>query len=355
VIVLIPAYEPDNRLLTLVDSLLDAAPQSGVVVVDDGSGPAYRQVFDAARRRGCTVIGHGENRGKGYALKVGFRYIEEAHRGEDVVCADSDGQHSVVDILAVARRVRESGRLVLGARQFTGAVPLRSKVGNTVTRVLFAVASGCHVQDTQTGLRGYPYPMLEWLRSVPGDRFEYEMNVLLRAAPAGYRIEETAVATIYMEQNASSHFRPVVDSVRVLAPVLRFSASSLLAFGVDLVTLLVVHSLTGALLPAVICARALSSTVNFLVNRRLVFAGQTARPWQPAAVRYWALVGVLLAANYGLITVLTGWGLALAPAKLCTDAVLFGVSYLAQRRLVFARPARRPAEERHVLPPARVR
>jgi glycosyltransferase involved in cell wall biosynthesis len=348
-IVLIPAYEPDNRLLTLVGSLLAAAPDVRVIVVDDGSGPAYRQVFDAARRRGCTVIGHPGNRGKGYALKSGFRYIDQMHHGEDVVCADSDGQHSVVDILAVAARVRVCGHLVLGSRQFTGAVPLRSKVGNTVTRVLFAVSSGCDIRDTQTGLRGYPYAMLEWLRRVPGDRFEYEMNVLLQARLAGYQVEETAIATIYVNQHASSHFRPVIDSVRVLTPLLKFSASSLLAFGIDVVTFLAVYAMTGSLLPAAISARALSSTVNFLVNRRLVFAGLRSRPLQPAAVRYWGLVGVLLAANYGLIALLAGWGVALLPAKLVTEAVLFGASYLAQRRFVFARPARQRAEAGPVL------
>jgi hypothetical protein len=246
VIVLVPAYEPDQRLPELVTALLEGCPGIRVLVVDDGSGPVYRPVFDEARRRGCLLLGYPVNRGKGHALKSGFRYLaEEFGTAEDVVCADSDGQHSAVDILAVAERVRVGRDPVLGVRRFTGGVPLRSKVGNATSRMLFAMASGCDLRDTQTGLRGYPGLMIAWLGAVPGDRFEYEMNVLLSAGQAGYRIEELTIATIYIGHNASSHFRPVVDSIRVLAPLLRFSASGLLAFAVDLLVVLAVHGSTG--------------------------------------------------------------------------------------------------------------
>jgi glycosyltransferase involved in cell wall biosynthesis len=341
VIVLIPAYEPDQRLVTLVGSLRDAVPDARVVAVDDGSGPAYRPVFDAAENLGCTVLRHPVNKGKGFALKSGFRYIASTHRGDDVVCADADGQHTVGDILRVAERVRRAGHLVLGARRFTGTVPLRSRFGNAVTRVLFSAATGRHVRDTQTGLRAYPGSMLGWLQRVPGDRFEYEMNVLLEAAQAKQAVTETDIATIYLEQNKSSHFRPLVDSLRVYRPLLRFSASSLLAFAVDTVGLLALYAMTGALLPSVLGARALSSTVNFLVNRRFVFDGG-AKPLRPAAAQYWMLVVSLLAANFLLIDGLTAAGVPLLPAKLGTEATLFAVSYLVQRRLVFA--ARKPRD-----------
>lgn len=333
-IVLIPAYEPDHRLVTLVGSLRHAVPDARVVTVDDGSGPAYRPVFDAAENLGCTVLRHPVNRGKGSALKSGFRYIAQAHGHHDVVCADADGQHTVGDILRVAERARRAGHLVLGARRFTGTVPLRSRLGNTVTRVLFSAATGRHVRDTQTGLRAYPGSMLGWLQRVPGDRFEYEMNVLLEAAQERKPVAETDIATIYLERNRSSHFRPLVDSLRVYRPLLRFSASSLLAFAVDTVGLLALYAMTGALLPSVLGARALSSTVNFLVNRRFVFDGAH-KPWRPAAGRYWMLVLALLATNFALIDGLTAAGLALLPAKLGTEVALFAISYLAQRHLVF--------------------
>lgn len=334
VIVLVPAYEPDHRLLSLLDALRTAVPAAHLVVVDDGSGPAHAAVFDAARARGHTVLSHPGNRGKGAALKTGVRHVAERWPGHDVVCADSDGQHSVIDVLRVAERVAVGEALVLGVRQFTGDVPARSRVGNTVTRTLFRLATGLRLQDTQTGLRGYSAALLPWLLSVPGDRFEYELAVLLQAARRGLPLEEIAIATTYLEGNASSHFRPVIDSLRVYAPLAAFLLSSLGAFLVDTVALLALHAVTDALLLSVVGARVLSSAVNFAGNRRFDFASRQ-RKVTASAVRYGALVVALLATGYGLLALLIWLGLALLPAKILTDTTLLAASYLAQRHLIF--------------------
>jgi hypothetical protein len=140
------------------------------------------------------------------------------------VTADADGQHAVTDVLRVADRVRLTDRIVLGMRRFSGTVPLRSRFGNTLTRLLFRAATGHPVQDTQTGLRGYPHRLLDWLLTVPGERFEYEMNVLLHAARAGHPIEELAVATTYLDDPGTSHFGSLRDSARVYWPLLRYAA-----------------------------------------------------------------------------------------------------------------------------------
>ena len=116
--------------------------------------------------------------------------------------------------------------MVLGSRKFTGQVPLRSRFGNSVTRGVFAITTGSKVYDTQTGLRGFPHHMLDWLCEIPGDRFEYEMNMLLAARREGYAIREVFIETVYLEENKSSHFRPLVDSMRIYLPILAFSASS---------------------------------------------------------------------------------------------------------------------------------
>ena len=328
-LVLIPAFEPGDRLLPLLADLRRSAPDAELLVVDDGSGRRYRQIFDDARRLGATVITHGDNRGKGAALKTGFTHAERAHPGRVVVCADADGQHRPADILAVADRVASTGHTVLGVRRFTGPVPARSRVGNAMTRIAYTALTGRRVADTQTGLRGYPPFLLGWLRSVPGERFEYEMRALLLAARAGHPVEQVPIATVYLLGNASSHFRPLADSVRVYAPLLRFAASSLLAAGFDAVLLLTLYAATGALLPSVLAARAVSSAVNFTVNRRLVFASQG------VAWRYGLLVAALAAANYGVLAALHAAGLPLAVAKVVTDLSLFAVSYRAQQRLVF--------------------
>lgn len=352
-IVLIPAYEPDDRLVALVADL--RAHDLAVLVVDDGSGSAYSPTFEDARRLGATVLAHDLNRGKGAALRTGFAFAAQRFDGHDVVCADCDGQHLVPDILRVAERVavhavdrgvgrpgavaaEHTGVMVLGARRFTGPVPLRSRLGNAVTGVLVRTATGLPVHDTQTGLRGYPASMLDWLLSVPGDRFEYELDLLLRASQDGVPVEEVPIETVYLEGNASSHFRPIVDSARIYAPLVRFAASSLLAFLVDTVALLVLVALTGNLLVAVLGARLLSSSVNFAVNRRLVFSRGRDKPLGAAAAQYWTLAATLLAANYGLLSAMTGLGVGLLPAKVLTELAMFVASYQLQRTVVFAQP-----------------
>jgi putative flippase GtrA len=150
------------------------------------------------------------------------------------------------------------------------------------------------------------------------------------------------IATVYVEGNASSHFRPLADSVRVYAPILTFCASSLTAFAVDAAGVLYLHAVTGSLLVAVVGARAVSATVNYLVNRRLVFREGRDRTARSSALRYAALLVVMLVANWAVLSVLTVAGLALLPAKIVTDLSLFLASYAAQHRLVFA--SRRPVD-----------
>jgi putative flippase GtrA len=344
-IVLIPAYEPDERLTKLLTQLRRDAPGVHIVVVDDGSGASHSPIFAAARVVGAEVIVHEHNAGKGRALKSGFRHIREHWPEADVVCADSDGQHRVDDILRVAERIgRIDGAIVLGGRRFTGCVPARSRFGNAVSRQAFRLASGVRVHDTQTGLRGYPAELLPWLCQVPGDRFEYELHMLLDARAAGHEIDEIAIETIYLEGNESSHFRPIVDSVRVMLPLLVYAVASLSSFLIDFIALQLLVLATGSLLVSVVGARLLSGFLNFALNRRFVFgvaregdASGGPSTLRRQVLRYAALAVSLLAVSFGLLSLLTTIGVALVPAKLVTDVALYVVSYQVQRRLVFTR------------------
>jgi putative flippase GtrA len=340
-VILIPAYEPDERFLDLLDGLTGHR----IVVVDDGSGPGCEPIFRKAAARGCMMITHPRNRGKGAALKTGFAAIAAEYPGEDIVTADCDGQHAVPDIIEVGNEVRRrTNTIVLGSRRFVGKVPFRSRVGNTVTRFVFGLSTGLRLLDTQTGLRGYPSVMLDWLQRVEGDRFEYEFVVLLRARAAGYAVHEVPVETIYLDGNRSSHFRPVVDSARIYGPLVRFSLSSMAAALLDFLLLFVLNATTGSLLVSVVGARVSSSVFNYTTNRTFVF-GTRART-SPSAVRYFALVGALLAANYGLMHLLNETlGVALLIAKVGTEGVLFTLSYQIQKRFVFAVAGRRPARD----------
>ncbi|MDR7253159.1 putative flippase GtrA [Nocardioides sp. BE266] len=339
---LVPAYCPGPALLRTLADVRVARPDWAILVVDDGSGEEYDHVLAQARTAGAEVLTLPVNRGKGAALKAGFAHLAATRPGSPVVCADADGQHALHDILAVGERLLEdptARRVVLGSRTFDAHVPLRSRIGNTVTRWLFTAATRTRVTDTQTGLRGLPAGLLEWACSVPGERYEYELQVLLHAGRSGIVLDQVPIATIYLDDNSSSHFRPVVDSVRVYAPLLVFLASALAAFAIDTLALLLLQALTGDLLVSVVGARLTSAGVNFVVNRRLVFDGEHRVRTGRAARRYAALATCLLGLNYLLLSGLTGLGLALLPAKVLTELALVSTSFAAQRAYVF-RPHR---------------
>lgn len=338
-IVLIPAYEPGSALPALVTALREADDEVEIVVVDDGSDPVFEPVFLDAERRGAMILAHAVNEGKGAALKTGLDHILRAHPGDDVVTADADGQHTVGDILRVADALREDaadGRaaVVLGCRGFTGRVPMRSRLGNGISRALFRAAAGWSLSDTQTGLRGIPAGVIPWMLDQPGERFEYEQNVLLRAHRDGIRTRELPIETVYLDHNSSSHFRPVADSLRVALPLVLFAGSSLIAFTVDTVALLVLTALTGWLVPSIVAARVLSATVNFAMNRRYVFRHST-RGRLGQAARYALLAAALLASNIVWIDALTRFGVPLVLAKIATEIVLFVTSYGVQKTFVF--------------------
>ncbi|WP_413354930.1 GtrA family protein [Microbacterium sp. 1P06AB] len=350
-IVLIPAYEPGAALLDLLRDLAAAAPGTPVVLVDDGSGPAYDVVFAEASILGATVLGHVRNRGKGAALRTGVTHAMHAFPGRVVVTADADGQHTACDILrvgdaTVAAVDRGDPVMVLGCRDVDRpGNPLRSRVGNRAARAAFRASAGWSLSDTQTGLRGIPAVMLPWLLQQRGDRFEYEQNVLLRCRRDGWSTVEVPIETVYVAGNASSHFRPVVDTLRIGMPLLLFAASSLLSFALDAVLLLILHAATGALVPSIVASRIVSASMNFALNRRVVFRREGRGPLVREAMRYAALAAALLATNIAWMSALTALGMGIVPAKVATETALFVLGYLIQRGVVFARNPQRPPLE----------
>ena len=214
-----------------------------VVVVDDGSGPATGTSSIAVADLGADGPDRTPtNRGKGAALKSGFGYIGDSLPGQDVVCADCDGQHTVADILRVADRICDDLGRGHGARRpqpSAGDVPLRSRFGNSVSRSAVPGRDGSvPAGHPDRAARPTRRRCSAGCRRVQGERYEYELNLLMQAADAGMTIETVEIATVYLEENESSHFRPVVDSVRIYAPLLKFALSSITAFLIDTVALL---------------------------------------------------------------------------------------------------------------------
>lgn len=333
-IVLIPAYLPDDKFLVTVRQLRAAG--FAVLAVDDGSGPGCAALFAGAEELGCRLLGYPENRGKGYALKTGIRWAA-AQGYTHLVTADADGQHSPEDIGRLAQEMeRRPDALVLGSRD-PAKMPPRSQAGNRLTAFLFRLLYGIRLQDTQTGLRGIPLGggRAEKLCALAGDRYEFETAMLIAAPGLFDRIRELPVETIYIDNNASSHFHPLRDGLRIYRLMFgrfpAFLASSLAAFGIDYLLFNLLVYLAHLPSPAAtLAARPVSAGCNYLINRRLVFRG--GRGYTPG--RYALLALGLLAANCALIWALTG-PLRLAPwlAKLLVELLLYLVSFTVQSRM----------------------
>lgn len=337
--ILIPAYKPDEKLVALTDQLL-THDDLKLVVVDDGSGEAFRSVFGALDQR-VALISYPVNKGKGGALKTGIRYImEHMPECERLVTADADGQHRYADIRRVLDRSAEMpGTLVLGSRAFDGDVPLRSRLGNGITRQVFAIASGVKVRDTQTGLRAFDRDGMRLFADVPGDRYEYEINMLLTAARAEMPISEVTIETVYINDNESSHFNPLKDSLRIYACILKFACSSLICFGIDYVLFQLLRTFIPLTWVSNLLARIVSASVNFTLNKKLVFKGN--EKTLPAILKYAALAVFIYLFDTAVLALLyehLGWSRYVV--KIISGVLGYLVSFPVQGRLVYRRQKR---------------
>lgn len=212
-IILIPAYEPDSKLLKLLRQIDN---KYSVVIVNDGSNKFYNEIFEVSQKY-AHVMSYTKNMGKGYALKTGLNYIEDTF-GDNyiVVTMDADGQHKLSDAIKLCQYAEKNlDTLVIGKRNWTKNMPLRSRLGNTITRDIFKRITDQNIYDTQSGLRAFSYKLNDYMLSTSGNRFEYEMNVLLNLKNNNIKYHEIPIETIYLDNNKSSHFNTIKDSYKI--------------------------------------------------------------------------------------------------------------------------------------------
>lgn len=352
--VVLPSLDPDEKLLTVVDDLL-AAGFRDIIMVNDGSRPENLHYFEtAAAHPEVHLLHHPANRGKGAALKTAFTwFLENRPQAIGVVTVDGDNQHHPADTSACALRMAETGKVILGCRDFSlPHVPPRSRMGNRITCGVFRVLCGMKLSDTQTGLRAIPRSALATLNAVKGDRFEYETNMLLALKEYAIGYEEVKIRTVYIEENKSSHFRAIRDSWRIykliFAHFFKYTLSSLLSAVVDeglftLLSWLLGGSLSGLALTAVptVAARAASSLLNFFLNKKVVFHSHANTG--KALLRYYTLAVPILLLQLGLTH-----GLyllfSISTEQIGLRALIYGIvmaalyllSYMVQQRWVFS-------------------
>lgn len=334
----IPAYEPDYNLIRLIKKVREKSDFE-VIVINDGSSASCNRVFEQAATY-ATILHHSLNQGKGQALKTAFCYIQSQGHYGVIVTADADGQHKLWDILRVAHCAHEQPqKLILGARSFTGKVPLRSRFGNSLTRLLFKQQTGVAVSDTQTGLRAFTSNMLLFMLSIEGQRYEYEMNMLLQACKA-YPIVEVPIETVYIDDNKTSHFRPIQDGLMIYKDMFKFALSSLSSFIVDYLVyavallFLVAVPTTLRILLANGIARVTSSIFNYSTNKKLVFKNEdsiakTGSGYFGLALGLFILDTLLIRLFYAV------FGINLLLVKILVSILLFSLSWLIQKKFIF--------------------
>jgi glycosyltransferase involved in cell wall biosynthesis len=342
-VVLIPAYKPARTLPLIVGELVPYVP--AVLVVDDGSGPEYRDVFAAlAAMKNVHVMRHVVNLGKGAALKTGLnRAACDFPECVGVVTADADGQHAVKDILRIVDAlVAGPHAVVLGARRLEGKVPFRSRVGNVVTRQVLRALTGQKIYDTQTGLRGIPMSFISTLVRLGPNGYDFELEMLLACRRSLLPVAEIPIDTIYLDGNRSSHFNPLLDSMRIYFLLIRFATVSLSTAVLDNLVFLAVFYFLGYILASQVAGRLVAGLYNYRMNQMNVFHSRASH--SRALPKYWGTVAVFGAFSYGLINVLHSLGVPVLAAKVCAETVLFLFGFVIQRDFVFAAdaPAERP-------------
>lgn len=282
--VIIPALNPDEGLREIVERNWELENQ--IILVDDGSDKKYERLFWELGEK-CIVLHHEENRGKGEAIKTALKYIkEELWECRVVGIMDADGQHLPDDMeKLLMKAAAEPMALIVGSRTIDRNVPWKSRMGNLITRRIFRMKTGVEVSDTQTGLRAFSTRLLDFMLDIEGERYEYEMNVLVTCAKANIPIIEVPIETIYHDKgNSCSHFRKVRDSVRIYRQLLKISFVSFSSFLLD----------------------------------------------------YVMLAGLILVLNNILLQIFMAVYIPLYPAKILTECTLFLISWLIQKKLIFS-------------------
>lgn len=380
---LIPAYKPNENLISFIQSL--EARGLRVVVVNDGSGEDYLPLFHKIQEQSLATVIHLEkNQGKGAALKAGLSYLNTVNADFQVITLDVDGQHSLQDaIFLLQKSLENEGSLLLGSRAQSKDSPLRSRIGNYITKKVFSLTTGVRVEDTQTGMRAFSKQLIPKLLKIQGNRYEYEMNMLLDFAKEGIPIKEYSIETIYINDNEESHFDTVKDSIRIYSQILKFASSSLVSFCIDFLLYSLSFALSGKLAFSNAFARLISLHCNFFMNKNYIFKdtfGNTGikkasfsghsenveygentiekehvelekRENLKEYLSYLGLALSLFAINTLLLSAIAEvLGINAYLSKILTEVLLFILSYFVQKHLIFSKKENMSTRKENVAP-----
>ncbi|MBR1930184.1 MAG: bifunctional glycosyltransferase family 2/GtrA family protein [Lachnospiraceae bacterium] len=349
--ILIPTLNPTKDLVEYIETLIREGFDE-ILVVDDGSDVECQPLFEQiARLRECTLLRHAINLGKGRALKTGMNYYMNHSRTHcGLITVDSDGQHLVKNVIEMDEKLKEAGEeggmgVILGYRDFEQEnVPPKSRFGNKCTSAVFRLFYGTKIRDTQTGLRAFTNETMKYFLGLEGERFEYETNMLIAIRRYQIPLYELPIDTVYLNNNSGTHFRPVQDSWRIYALLMKefmkFGMVSILSFLIDITLFwLLSYILRGQemvlqVVVSTVGARICSSLFNCMMNMKVVF--ESRENLRMILIKYYALVAVQMLCS-ALLVYLGTMALPIhrVVIKVCVDSLLFLASYYIQKNYVY--------------------
>ena len=191
-----------------------------------------------------------------------------------------------------------------------------------------------NISDTQTGLRGIPASLLPDMLRVSGEKYEYEMNMLLNAVESNVKLEEVPIQTIYDNNNETSHFNPLKDSLRIYMTILKYSLASIVSVVLDNTFFIIGGAYTNNIWGLTFGGRIVSAIFNFTINRNVVF--KKTGKWFPEAMKYLSLLmisGTLSATAVQAIGLIIGGNVIVI--KLFVETILFFLNFYVQKNIVF--------------------
>ena len=334
-VVIIPTYCPGLPLINVIDQF--AHDETRIVVVDDGSGHEYKSIFNTIKKKSYVkVLTHAVNLGKGQALKTAFNHVlVEMPQAKAVVTMDDDGQHLYSDVIKILEKMKTGeNQFCLGVRGFSGDIPFRSKFGNIFTRFMFFLFTGKNLLETQTGLRGIGVSLLSHLMSLKSMNYDYEMEMLLLAHKNKVPISQIPIKTVYIEGNKSSHFNPILDSLKIYNVFFRYISLSLVAALTDMIFFAIIYYFSSSAFTSLALGRVITVGLYYFAAKYFVF--RSFKKERGEIIRFGVLVLSYLVVSYFLILAVVDY-FSITPylAKIVSESCLFIASFLAQRIYVF--------------------
>lgn len=274
ILIIIPAYNPPLELFRELLKKLDDAFKN-ILIVNDGSNEEYTSFFKELEAK-HHVLKHEYNLGKGAAIKTAYSFALDNY--PDVlsyVVIDCDNQHDIEDMIKCCKvSINNPDSLVIGVRDFSLAnVPFKSKMGNNITKTMFKWLFNYDITDTQTGLRAVSPKLAKELINIEGSRFNYELKCLITCCEKSIPIIEVPIKTIYIDNNKSSKFDPIKDSVLIYKEFINYYLKLFIPYILSLVVFLLTFYFLNSDndLKALLLVNVIAGIVNIIASISLNF------------------------------------------------------------------------------------